>query len=56
MQITGIKVMGDSDKEYKIEVKDGQATCSCLAFVFHPETPCKHMRFALGVMFGEPVS
>lgn len=51
MQITEVKVLGDSDKEYTIAVVNGVATCTCPAFIYYkgaaPEASCKHMRFVV---------
>lgn len=52
MRIESVRVHGDHDESYVIDIEDGHGTCTCLAFAFHPEKPCKHMRFVLDVLTG----
>lgn len=49
MEITELKVLGDTGKTYTIALHDGKPTCSCPAYTFGGGTPCKHMRFAAGM-------
>ena len=53
MQITELRIMGDSGKEYAITVSgDGSAQCSCPSFAFRTQGMpwCKHLEFAAGVV------
>ena len=37
----------NSDKEYDVAFVEGKAVgCTCEAFLFHPQEPCKHMKVA----------
>lgn len=45
MMITELKVLGDTNTEYTISLRNGEPTCSCPAFTYGGGVPCKHMRF-----------
>jgi hypothetical protein len=49
MQITELKVLGDTGREYVISARDGVVTCTCPANRFRGGV-CKHMLFAAGAL------
>jgi uncharacterized Zn finger protein len=49
MSITEIKIKGDSDQVYTIELSKGAAKCSCPAYRYGVG-PCKHMKYVVAQM------
>lgn len=49
MFITAVKVMGDSGKEYTVNVLNSEARCNCPSFVFNKKA-CKHIVFAANAL------
>lgn len=44
---TKVESFADPDKSYDVAFLEGKAvSCSCEAFIYHPEKPCKHMQSA----------